>query len=95
MSQAQFVLGKKVSIMWFKCGNFDNRLGDSFEPMLWQCSAVDSPSTNRNMSFAGRAAVTGKSEKETQRRIDSFMFFLPPTMTVKEETSDGLTSTTE
>ena len=60
-----------------------------------QCSAVDSPSTSRNISFAGRSAVAGKSEKETQRRIDSFVFFLPPPMTVKEETSDGLTATTE
>ena len=34
-----------------------------------QCSAVDSPSTSRKISFAGRSAVAGKSEKETQRRI--------------------------
>ena len=40
-------------------------------------------------------AVAGKSNKKTQRRIDSFRFFIPPPMTVKEETCDGLTSTTE
>ena len=34
-------------------------------------------------------------EKATQRRIDSFRFFLPPPITVKEETSDVLTSPTE
>ena len=34
-------------------------------------------------------------EKETQRRIDSFTFFLHPPMTVKEDTSDRLTATTE
>ena len=61
---------------------------------MTQCSAVDSPSTSRKISFAGRSAVAGKSEKETQRRIDSFMFFLPPPMTVKEETSDGHTAAT-
>ena len=75
MSQAQFVLGRKVSIMWFRCGHLDNRSGASFEPnhvvAMKQCSLVD------------RSAVAEKSEKKTQRRIDSFMFFLPPRMTVK------------
>ena len=60
-----------------------------------QCSPVDSPSTGKKISFAGRSAVAGKSEKKTQRRIYSSRFFIPPPMTVKEETSDGLTSTTE
>ena len=60
-----------------------------------KCSPVDSPSTGKKISFAGRSAVAGKSEKKTQRRIDSSRFFIPPPMTVKEETSDGLTSTTE
>ena len=99
MSQAQFVLGRKVSITWFRCGNFDNRPGASFERnhvvAMKQCSPVDSPSTGKKISFAGRSAVAEKSEKKTQRRIDSFMFFLPPRMTVKEERSDGLTATTE
>ena len=99
MSQAQFVLGKKVSIVWFRCGYFDNRPRGSFirthVVATKQCSAVDSPSTSMKISFAGRSAVAGNSEKETQRRIESFMFFLHPPMTVKEETSDGLTPTTE
>ena len=66
-------------------------LGASFEPnhvvAMKQCNTVDSPSS--------RSAVGGKSEKKTQRRIDSFRVLLPPKMTVKDETSDGLTSTTE
>ena len=66
-------------------------LGASFEPnhgvAMKQCNTVDSPSS--------RSAVGGKSEKKTQRLIDSFRVLLPPTMTVKDETSDGLTSTTE
>ena len=60
-----------------------------------QSSPLDSPSTSREISFAGSSAVAGKSEKKTQRRIDSFRFFIPPPMTAKEETSDGLTRTTE
>ena len=78
---------------------FDSRPGALFEPnhfvAMKQCSPVDSPSTSRNISFAGRSADFGKSEKKTQRRIDYFRVFLLPTMTVKEETSDGLTATTE
>ena len=45
--------------------------------------------------LAGSSAVAGKSEKKTQRRIDSFRFFITPPMTVKEETGDVLTETTE
>ena len=45
--------------------------------------------------FSGRSAVAVKLEKKTQRRIDSFRFMLPPPLTVTEETSDGLTATTE
>ena len=40
------------------------------------------------MSFAGSSAVAGKSEMKTQRRIDSFRFFIPAPMTVEEETGD-------
>ena len=83
-SQAHFVLGKKVSLMWLRCGHFDNRPGASLESnhvvAMKQCSHVDSPSTSRKISFAGRLAVAGKSEKKTQRRIDSFRFTLPPPM---------------
>ena len=63
-----------------------------------ECSHVDSPSTSRKISFAVSSAVAGMSEKKTQRRIDSLRFFKPPQappMTVKEETGDGLTETTE
>ena len=74
-------------------------LGASFEPnhvvATQQCSPVDNPSTSRKMSFAGRFAVAGTSEKKTQPRIDFFRFLLPPAMAVNEETSDGLTATTE
>ena len=98
-SQAYFVLDKTVSLMWFRFANFDNRPGASFESnhavAMKQCSHVDSPSTSRKISFAWRSAFAGKSEKNTQRRIDSFRFTLPPPMTVKEDTSDGLTATTE
>ena len=49
---------------------FDNRPGDLFEPnhvmAMKQCSHVDSQSTSRKISFAGRFAVAGKSEKKTQ-----------------------------
>ena len=51
--------------------------------------------TGSKISFAGSPAVPGKSKKKTHRRIDSFRFFIPPSMTMKEETSDGLTGTTE
>ena len=85
--------------MWFRYGNFDNRVGASFEPNRFvgtkQCIPIDSPSASRKMSFGGRSAVAGKSEKKTQRRIDSFRFFLPPPMTMEEETGGGLTSITE
>ena len=95
--KAHFVLGKKVSLKWLRCGHFDNRPGASFESnhvvSMKQCSHVDSPSTSRKISFAGRFAVAGKSEKKTQRRIDSFRFTLPPPMPVNEETSDGLAAT--
>ena len=68
-SQAHFVLDKNVSLVWFRCGNFDNRTGASFEPnhvvTMEQCSPVDSQLTSRNISFAGRSAVAGKSEKKT------------------------------
>ena len=68
-SQAQFVLGKKVSIMGFRCENLDNRLGASFElnhvVAMQQCSLVDSPSTSRKISFAGRSAVVGKENSAT------------------------------
>ena len=78
--------------MWFRCRNIDNRPGGSFEPnhvvAMRQCSPVDNPSTSRKISFAGRSPVAGKSEKKTQRRIESFRFLLPPPMTVKEETSN-------
>ena len=98
--QAQFVLGKKVPMIWFRYGRFENRPGDSFDPnhlmVMKECSHVDSPSNSRKISFAGSSAVAGMSEKKTQRRrIDSFRFFKPPPMTVKEETGDGLTETTE
>ena len=83
-SQAHFVLGKKVSLMWLRCGHFDNRPGASLESnrvvAMKQCSHVDSPSTSRKISFAGRVAVAGKSEKKTQRRIDSFRSTLPQPM---------------
>ena len=98
-SQAHFVLGKKVSLMWLRCGHFDNRPGASLESnrvvAMKQCSHVESPSTNRKISFAGRLAVAGRSEKKTQRRTDSFGFTLPPSMSVNEETSYGLAATTE
>ena len=78
---------------------FDIRPGLLFEPnhyvSMKQSSPLDSPSTSREISFAGRSAVAGKSEKKTQRRIDSFRFFIPPPMTAKEETRVGLTRTTE
>ena len=100
--QAQFVLRKKVSMMWFRYGHFENRPGDIFDPNhlmgMEECSHVDSPSTSRKISFAVSSAVAGMSEKKTQRRIDSLRFFKPPQappMTVKEETGDGLTETTE
>ena len=97
--QAQFVLGKKVPMVWFRYGHFENRPGDLFDPnhlmVMKECSHVDSPSTGRKISFAGGSAVAGMSEKKTQRRIDSFRFFKPPPNTVKEETGDGLTETTE
>ena len=90
-SQAQFVLGKKVSIMWFRCEHLDNRLGASFEPIhvvaMQQCSLVDSPSTSIKISFAGRSAVVGKENSATNR----FLQVLPLPMTAKEETSNGLT----
>ena len=93
---AQFVLGKKVSIMWLRCGHFDNRPGASFEPnhvvAMKQCSPVDS---QQEHIVSGRSAVAGHSETKTRGRIDSFRFFIPPPITVKEETSDGLTATTE
>ena len=80
-------------------GHVDTRLGLLFEPnhyvSMKQSSPLDSLSTRREISFAGRSAVAGKSEKKTQRRIDSFRFFIPPPMTAKEETRDGLTRTTE
>ena len=92
-------LGKKVSIMWSRYGNFDNRPGAVFEPnhfvAMKQCSPVNSPTNSRKGSFAGSPAVVGKSKKKTQRRIDSFRFFIPRPMTVKEETGDGRTETTE
>ena len=98
-SQAHFVLGKNVSIMWFRCEHFENKPGASFEPIhvaaMMQWSHVDKPLTSRKISFAGRFAVAGTSEEKTQRRIDSFRFLLPPAMTVEEETSDGLAATTE
>ena len=41
-------LGKKVSILWIRYGNLDNRQGVVFEPnhvvAIKQCSPVDSPS---------------------------------------------------
>ena len=84
--------------MWFRCENFDNKPGVSFEPnnvvATKLCSPVDNPSTSWNISF-GRFAIAGTSKKKTQRRIDSFRFLLPPAITVKEETSDGLAATTE
>ena len=59
--QAQFVLGKKVSMMWFRYGHFENRPGDLFDPnhlmVMKECSHVDSPSTSRKISFAGSSAV--------------------------------------
>ena len=68
-SQAQFVIGKKVSLMWFRCGNFDNRPGASFESnhvvAMNQYSPVDSPSNSRKISFAGRSAVAGKDNSAT------------------------------
>ena len=86
-------------MMWFRYGHFDNRPGYLFDPnhlmAMKECSHVDSPSTNKKISFAGSSAVAGKLEQKTQRRIDSFSFFIPPPMTVKEETTDGLTETTE
>ena len=52
------------------------RPGVLFEPnhsvSMKQSSPLDSPSTSRKISFAGRSAVAGKSEKKTQQRIDSF-----------------------
>ena len=77
--------------MWLRCGHFDNRPLASLESnhvvAMKQCSHVDSPSTSRKISFAGRLAVAGKSEKKTQRRINSSRFTLPPPMSVNEETS--------
>ena len=85
--------------MVFRYGNFDNRPKALFElnhfVAMKQCSLVDSPSTSRKISFAGRFTVAGKSEKKTQRRIDSFRLFIPAPLTVNEETSDGLTAKTE
>ena len=44
-SHAHFVLGKKVSLMWLRCGHFDNRPGASLESnhvvAMMQCSHVD------------------------------------------------------
>ena len=82
-------------------GKFDNRPGASCKlnhdhvVAVKQCSPVDRPSTNSKISFAGRSAVAGKSEKKTQRRIDSFTFFIPSAITVKEETGDWFTATPE
>ena len=88
-----------MSLMWLRCGHFDNwplaSLESNHVVAMKQCSHVDSPSTSRKISFAGRLAVAGKSEKKTQRRIDSFRFTLPPPMSVNEETSYGLAATTE
>ena len=53
------------------------------------------PVTSSLISFVGSPAIAGESKEKTHRRIDSFRFFIPPSMTVKEETSDGLTATTE
>ena len=78
-------MGKREDIYYV-----DTRPGLLFEPnhyvSMKQSSPLDSPSTSREISFAGRSAVAGKSEKKTQRRIDSFRFFIPPPMTAKEET---------
>ena len=49
-------------------------------------SAIDSPSSSRKISFAGSPAVAGKSKRKTRKRINSFRFFIPPSITVKEET---------
>ena len=85
--------------MWLRCGHFGNRPGASFEPnhvvAMKQCSPVDSPSTSRKISFSGSHVVAGNSEKKTHGRIESFRFFKPPPITVKEETSEGITATTE
>ena len=66
-SQAQFVLGKTMSLMWLRCGHFDKRPGASFESnhivAMKQCGPVVILSTTRKISFAGRSAVAGKSEK--------------------------------
>ena len=48
-------------------------------------SAIDSPSSSRKISFAGSPAVAGKSKRKTLKRINSFRFFIPPLMTVKED----------
>ena len=54
---------KFPSCGWFMYGNFDNKPGDLFEPnhfkAMKQCSHVDSQSTSRNISFAGRPTVAG------------------------------------
>ncbi len=85
-------LGKKVPILWPRYGNVDSRQGAVFElnhfVAIKQCSPVGSPSP-------ARQDVGGKSKTKAQRRIDSFRFFIPPPMTMKEETSDRLTATTE
>ena len=70
---------------------FVNRPGASSEPNHSCCGYEAKQSCRQSVNqqeilFAGRSAVAGKSEKKTQRRIDSFCFrfFLPPPMTVKE-----------
>ena len=73
-------------------GNVDSRQGAVFElnhfVAIKQCSPVGSTSP-------ARQDVGGKSKTKAQRRIDSFRCFIPLPMTMKEETSDRLTATTE
>ena len=68
-SQAHFVLAKKVSLVWLRCGHYDNWPGASLESnhvvAMKQCSHVDNPSTSRKISFAGRLAVAGKENSAT------------------------------
>ena len=73
-------------------GNVDSRQGAVFELNHFvarkHCSPVGSPSP-------ARQDVGGKLKTKAQLRIDSFRCFIPPPMTMKEETSDRLTATTE
>ena len=91
-----YIACKKVFIVWFRYGHFDNRPEALFEPN--HCAVMKHAVVSIVRQPAGKYRLLKGpllSEKKTQRRIDSFRFFIPPPMTVTEESSDGLTPTNE